>query len=536
MSSGSSALVIDPSPAVRMMMRNVLSEIGVDHCDIAPSLSEGRKRLREHHYDIVLSEYNFETGESGQDMLEEGRKTGFLPPTTLYFIVTAEASYGTVVNIAEESPDDYLLKPLNTADLAKRVERAFAKRNLMLDVLQAMEQGKLETAVKLATQHMHGKGKFARDAARLCCQLLFRLGKYEESARLLKALLAQKDLPWARLVLARVAIRMGDHVTAEAALRELIAQHPMYLPVYTQLADVCKAQERFADALDVTEQAIKIAPNSVKRLQFAGHLATSLGDSEKGTAYLMRAVRSSGKLLDMDARTVYLLILAAQEKGDAKEALSMIKQMKLKAQEARDHLVIRSRLNWYAALAEAWLSLERREMLGAIDKVKFVSEAWNEKGFDLPLALDLFKVMDRMYADDLASTMGSWVHVIALRMCAGKSAQDMLESALSANQRLSSLVIEAGDYIASVAKDSARLMVSDALEDATDKLSMIGLQTKNNRLLIAAANAASRSLQRNNDLKYAALAKQCLSMVDPPDEELLARLKWVTDKVEQANT
>jgi DNA-binding response OmpR family regulator len=61
----------------------------------------------------VLCDYNLGDGMDGQELLER-RKTGTLPLSTIWIMITGERKYERVVAAAEMAPDDYILKPFNS--------------------------------------------------------------------------------------------------------------------------------------------------------------------------------------------------------------------------------------------------------------------------------------------------------------------------------------------------------------------------------------------------------------------------------------
>lgn len=102
-------LVADDAPTVRQSIRLTLAQAGITRVDTANSIGETRRRVRNGNYDVVLCDYHFGEGMNGQELLEELRRSGELPLSTIWFMITAEASYEKVVAVAEVGPDDYLI-------------------------------------------------------------------------------------------------------------------------------------------------------------------------------------------------------------------------------------------------------------------------------------------------------------------------------------------------------------------------------------------------------------------------------------------
>ena len=134
-------LVADDAPTVRQSVRLTLAHAGIQKADTANSVGETRRRVRSGNYDIVLCDYHFGEGMSGQELLAELRRSGELPLSTIWFMITAEASYEKVVSVAEVGPDDYLLKPFTSAQLAERLQLAWQKKAFLRPVLEKIAAG-----------------------------------------------------------------------------------------------------------------------------------------------------------------------------------------------------------------------------------------------------------------------------------------------------------------------------------------------------------------------------------------------------------
>ena len=73
----------------------------------------------------MLCDYHFDgSDESGQDLLDELRREGLLPYSTVFMMITAEATYAKVAEAAEAALDGYLIKPYTLASLADRIQAA----------------------------------------------------------------------------------------------------------------------------------------------------------------------------------------------------------------------------------------------------------------------------------------------------------------------------------------------------------------------------------------------------------------------------
>lgn len=519
------ALIADPSSSVRLSLRQILQSLDIERIDTASTVAETRRKLLDGRFDIVLCEYNFNSEENGQDLLEDLRARNVLPASSIFIVVTAERNYNTVVGVAEETPDEYMLKPVQAGELAERIEKAFARRDALMEVYDALHQGDTPLALKMTRQIMGRQDRYLSDAARLAGQILYRAGRYDEAITLYKVLLSKRDLAWAKFGLANVALRQDDQDSAEKALCEIIESHALYLPVYNLLTDLYLAQERFDDALRITELALKISPHSLKRLQSAGQLAFSLGEEEKATQYLSLAMRIKHQADNLDYRSLFHMLLIQLRNGRSAVSASLLKQIAAK-QKAEATLERSVRGDWYGQLASAADTIAKRESLAAIGPLQELSTHWQAPAMDFNFVLDFLKIVDQLYADDLADTLIGWIGQMVLRFNVSRQAQDLMSARVANRPRLLTAIAEAGDIINKTASDAARKMVETNYRAAAEKLLHEGQRTRNNRLLLAAANAAAKCIPFNDGRDYRGSVETCLSLMHPPaNEHVVQRLR-----------
>ena len=106
------ALVIDGNMTSRSILAGMLRAMGVGHVAYASRATDARRLLENRGFDVVLCDYHFDhSAMSGQDLLDDLRRSNLLPYSTVFVMVTGEASYGRVAEAAEAALDSYLLKP-----------------------------------------------------------------------------------------------------------------------------------------------------------------------------------------------------------------------------------------------------------------------------------------------------------------------------------------------------------------------------------------------------------------------------------------
>ena len=93
----------------------------------------------------------------------------------------------------------------------------------------------------------------------------------------------------ARLRIAELHARMGDHYRAESVYRSLWLEDPDSAQAALGVASALSARREFADAIDVLETAEKRAPQNAELLAALGRAHEELGHSGRSIPYLQRA-------------------------------------------------------------------------------------------------------------------------------------------------------------------------------------------------------------------------------------------------------
>jgi DNA-binding response OmpR family regulator len=170
-----------------------LAQIGINRVDAASSIGETR-RLRNAAYDVIICDYDFGEGMNGQELLEEIPRSGELPLSSVWFMITAEASYEKVV--AEVGPDDYLIKPFTGHQLMIRLQVSWKKKKALQPIFACIEQdntlGAIEAARLLLAQP---DTPYKSDLLRLLSTLLIESNQLDEARILFEEILSSRLIP-----------------------------------------------------------------------------------------------------------------------------------------------------------------------------------------------------------------------------------------------------------------------------------------------------------------------------------------------------
>jgi CheY-like chemotaxis protein len=311
------ALIIDSNANSRSLMSAQLRDLGVGTVRQTPRVKDARVILEHQAFDIVMCDYHFDSGDtSGQDLLDELRREGLLPYSTVFVMVTSEATYARVAEAAEAALDAYLIKPYTSANLAERLASARARKRILKNIFEAVEAQDFETAANLCLARFQAKERYWLYAARIGAELLLRLKRFDDTRTLYEAIIAAKTVPWARLGVARTEVASGNLQKARRTLENLIGDLPDYADSHDLMGHVQMEQGDLHEALKTYQTAATLTPGCLLRLQRCGSLGFYAGQRAEALKMLERAMSQGlrSKLFDMLS-----IVLVGLMRFDAKD-------------------------------------------------------------------------------------------------------------------------------------------------------------------------------------------------------------------------
>jgi tetratricopeptide (TPR) repeat protein len=323
---GKRGLLIDDNADMRASMRIQLSDIGLEHCDMARNVKEGLERLSQSRYDLIICDYNLGQGADGQQFLELVRRRQVLPLSTAFLMVTGETGYEQVATTAEYAPDDYLLKPFAAEMLGTRIARIFEKKAALKPIHRWMgSKGDGAKALAACDDMIAGGGRHVLDALKLKGELLLAANRPAEAQAVYEAVLQQRATPWAVVGQARAQLATGNDSEARQLFEQALVAYPNYLAAYDSLANLLEKTDKAA-AQQVVEQALKVAP-STQRTRQLGSLALENQDFERAESAFKRVVEKdrTGFFKSHDDYSGLAKSCVAQ--GKTAEALAAVKDM-----------------------------------------------------------------------------------------------------------------------------------------------------------------------------------------------------------------
>lgn len=391
--SNTRALVVDGNPTSRAILVNQLREFGVGAVEQATRSIDARKVLELKTFDIVLCEQYFQPGTpTGQDLLDDLRRNQLLPLSTVFIMVTGEATYARVAEAAESALDGYLIKPHTATRLGERLYQARQRKAALADIFAAIEVGDFGQGAELCVERFRERGNYWLYAARIGAELLMRIDRYDEAQKLYEAVIAAKTLPWAKLGVARAQLDNGEPTRALSTLENLIGEEPQYADAYDVLGRAQFELGNHEQTLAAYKMACSVTPFSVSRLQNLGLMTYYSGDRAEAEKILGQTVRLGLDSKMFDPQTLVLLAFARLEASDRK-GLQICRDdfARLIDRDEKNE-----RLKRLAAIVDALILILDRQFARAVESVRTMASQVKEPGFDFESATNLLAFMGQL--------------------------------------------------------------------------------------------------------------------------------------------
>ena len=475
------ALVIDANPTARSIQAAQLRDLGVGTVVQCGRVQDARRQLEAREFDIVLCEQDFHGGNySGQDLLNDLRRANLLPFSTVFVMVTSEASYAAVAEAAESALDSYLLKPHTAHALSERIRQARQRKKVLKDIFIAIDDGNFDLAAQLCVRRFEVKAAYWLYAARIGAELLLRLGRHDQARVLYEAVIATQALPWARLGVARAQIESGAGPAGKRTLESLIADQPGFADAYDVMGRLQVDQGQFAEALATYRTATQLTPGSITRLQRQGMLAFYLGENDEATKALERATLMGISSKMFDFQTIVLLAVTRFTARDSKGLQRCLENMNHALEKAPKSL----RLQRFASVITIFHLMLQRQVAQVVAEIRAMAKDIKDGNFDFEAASNMVAMLAYLTAAELQlDAAEGWIDTLALRFCTTRSLSELLARAAQVHEPFASRIREQHNAINGLAEQAMSHSLAGEPRTAAKGLLTAGARTMNAKLI-----------------------------------------------------
>lgn len=497
--STSQALVIDANPTSRSILVAQLRDFGMGKVVQCARLVDARRQLEYRKFDVVLCEHYFSLESiSGQDLLDDLRRNQLLPFSTVFIMVTGEATYTKVAEAAESALDGYLLKPHKATHLGERLKQARIRKISLQDIFQSIEEENFEKAAALCMTRFETRGKFWLYAARVGAELLLRLGKYDQAQHLYQAVVAAKTLPWAKLGVARSLLDEGQTSKAISTLENLISEDPNYADAYDVMGRAQFEQGKLDAALSTYKMASTLTPSSISRLQNLGMMSYYSSDHKEAEKILDRTTRLGLESKMFDSQTLVLLAFLRLETSDRKGLQRCHDDFVRLIERNPDN----DRNKRLASIVDALLLIEQRQYAQVLGTVRAMCSHVKDPEFDFESASNLLALLAQLADKAIQlNEVENVVTTLGLRFCGTRALCELMAGAASVHQPYAERIRTSHAQIVKTAESAMALSLGGNPQAAVQDLLAHGNKTLSGKLIETAYLVMHRYADKIENVK-----------------------------------
>jgi tetratricopeptide (TPR) repeat protein len=481
-----------------------LRELGIRQVRQCRGLADARMSLEQMDFDFVLCADHIEGSElNGQALLEELRREAVLPHSTVFVLIASEATYAKVAEAAEAALDCFMLRPYKLSALAERLQVARKRKQELKTIFEALANNQHAQAVTVCLQRFQARQSYGLHCARMAAEIMLNTGRVDEALALFQRLAQERNLPWAKLGVARAQIASGDMLNARRQVEALIAAQPHMAEAYDVLGRMQVDQGELPQALRTYHAVSEITPGCNLRLQHCGTLAFYLGDRELALEMLERAVAIGTHSRLFDALSLLLLGFIRYDMGDARRLLTVHTQL----QQFLANYPQSRRLQRFDRAAGALRALLAKQLDESRRIVEALAEEATDEDFDLEAANVVLALWTRLPARDVAAgQQDKMVRGIATRFCISKAITEILAASSLHHETIAKMLHQCHVEITGVAEQAMQRALRGEQRRAVQLLLETGETTRNARLIDMAGLLLRRHREHITD--HAALQAQ----------------------------
>jgi CheY-like chemotaxis protein/Tfp pilus assembly protein PilF len=491
------ALVIDANANARSLITAQLREVGLGFVRSVTRVKDARIVLENAPFDLVICDYHFEGhDESGQDLLDELRREHMLPYSTVFMMITAEATYSKLAEAAEAALDGYLIKPYTLMALADRIQSARHRKRVLGSIFEAIEAQNFEVAAELCLERFDKRWEFWLFAARIGAELLLRLRRHDEAKKLYEAIIAAKTVPWAKLGVARADLEAGNLSSARRTLENLIGELPDHADSHDVLGRVHMEQGDIAAALATYRTASELTPGCLMRMQRSGTLSFYSGARDDALKALERATNNGLKSKLFDMFSLVLVALMRFDKRDGKGLKQTYEQLIRQIERFPNA----SRLLRFKRVIEGLLALYDKNTAEALIVARELAKELDSDSADSESASLVIAIWKRLADSALQlDEMNDLIEFIGMRYCINKASTEILVAMCESNANAAQQLRDCHAKVFDVAETAMKQSLRGQATAGVQLLIQQGQRTRNAKLIDMAMSVLKRNAEKIED-------------------------------------
>lgn len=265
--------VVDDQHQFLVMIKGMLTTLGVNKIDAATSAEQALKICRHQKYDIYLFDYNIGSGMNGRQLMERLRQEKHIPYDSIVMIVTGDNSRAMVLSAIEQEPDDYMIKPFSQFQFKQRILKAIQKRLKLSEIYKAQFEDDVPNVISHLEEYIPNNTEYLNYARCLLSAYYVKIEDFEKAVAVLEEGLAHNNSTYLHLYLGKVHYAMKLYQKAIEEFELVISKHPLMVEALRFMTYSYIEQHHPDIAMQTIKKAVALSPMSVQILSLQIELA-----------------------------------------------------------------------------------------------------------------------------------------------------------------------------------------------------------------------------------------------------------------------
>ena len=288
-------LIVDELDSFRFSTKKMLLALGIKLIDTMTSAQQVISGFQNIDYDVILCNFDLGKGKNGQELLEELREKQLLKFTSLFFIVSAEVGKDKVMGTIENEPDGYIVKPITTANLKKRLLEKLSQKDATRKICQAIDTNNNTKAIELCNEKILNKDRYILWCMKTAAWLHSKQSNEQEALRIYEQAAKKPKQDWALFGLAKIKKNANNLTQSKNTLNTLLTKSPQYTEAYDLLAEIYLEEDNPKEAQKVLEKAVSNSPNSVLRQRALADIYVRNNQADKAINTFRKVIKLGEK-------------------------------------------------------------------------------------------------------------------------------------------------------------------------------------------------------------------------------------------------
>lgn len=275
-------LIVDDQRPFLTLLKGVLSSAGAKSIVATRTCEAALVNCRKEKYDFIICDLHLGTNKkNGFELLEELREKSLLKPETVFVIISADAQRPMVLGSLEKQPDEYVVKPFSQAQLVKRLEKAYMRRQAMAPIYKNVYTHNYPVAIDMCRQVMMTESRYKESIGRLLAELYWQNGQYKEAQSWLNSYPENHNQTWLNVSKAHTELLLKNYSGAIEIANKAIQKNKLLVEAHDILAQSWLYLGKLAEAEAAISLALRLSPFSISRHIKASAIARESGNYEK---------------------------------------------------------------------------------------------------------------------------------------------------------------------------------------------------------------------------------------------------------------